>query len=939
MEPVTTSVAAGSVVAASTSASTSASAAGGASAATIAKQADSIRRLTSAFVKTVGMKAVGDSEIVDEFASPIYAGLAAVPTDPSTPASGIQASSSNGVIPEVVAPSSMPKGPSFPPVPGRQVPDLEGGVKDAPAIDKSPRQSPAVPTPPIPGAPTTNPGVGDSAEVVKPEPIPAEPGDVVQTGRQQVQTNAAKAQKLPVEKPEIKELIDRYYEAPTIKEQLATGQDKIVIERNVLEEKVSVSGDKRTAFCLIEERVVDRKYLEHGNLTDMISEVRHGNIPTVRQLYLAVIDLMDLATFKVFRPLLARVKLESATYRMRQLTADFERKELEPSLQREDRNEFKLDRKIDDRSWFKTDHVVEKIAHKDVETSKQLEIVATNVTDLCTVELKKSSVEGFIARRQEMEGNFNDVGAIPRLEGMLPPETIASVNKKAMAWVQESLHTTTSEYSTTETFHRYGVDFGGAFGKKIETSEKVVTKEVKNTLREYLSPSDKICLEDIRTYDEAFKKFATLQQTAQMEFDPQVVESYIEPSEGVTFDEGWITYIPGGSIANLGFKSDLGCDLTGWDYFWAAVDVATIAVAVATCGTSSAITAPVALGAKTVVKAGAKAVAKVAIKSTVKATVRGGAKTVVKQSGKVVLKGVGKKVSSKAIQAGASKVAATKAIASSSTKKTAGAALKESAKAESRTTVKAGAKKTAAAATKTEVKQTGKVQVKNSGKAGTKAKPSADVSSPDVTYKNIPRNGGEWTGTPGDSTWKPNPKATPTNPKANPTGKTNAQILKENNMKGGIKFEKGYPNFSDAAQEQVKVTGMTTNRAKNMAQADSRLAAKVRAGKANPEITNKLKQMGVDPKNATKGDIARMRKKYGLTWHEHQNKQSMQLISKELHGTVSHKGGISALKQEEKLASKASTSTASDTAKSTAKTAEGAAAGSPSSAATSTTKS
>ena len=211
--------------------------------------------------------------------------------------------------------------------------------------------------------------------------------------RQQVQSSAAKVQKLPVEKPEIKELIDRYYEAPTIKEQLATGQDKIVIERNVLEEKVSVSGDKRTAFCLIEERVVDRKYLEHGNLTDMISEVRHGNIPTDRQLYLAVIDLMDLATFKVFRPLLARVKLESATCRMRQLTADFERKELEPSLQREDRNEFKLDRKIDDRSWFKTDHVVEKIAHKDVETSKQLEIVATNVTDLCTVELKKSSVD------------------------------------------------------------------------------------------------------------------------------------------------------------------------------------------------------------------------------------------------------------------------------------------------------------------------------------------------------------------------------------------------------------------------------------------------------------------------------------------------------------------------------------------------------------------
>lgn len=921
MEPVTTSVAAGSVVAASTSASASASAAGGASAATIAKQADSIRRLASAFVKTVGMKAVGDSEIVDEFASPIYAGLAAVPTDPSTPASGIQASSSNGVIPEVVAPSSMPKGPSFPPVPGRQVPDLESGVKDAPAIDKSPRQSPAVPTSPIPGAPTTNPGVGDSAEVVKPEPNPAEPGDVVQTGRQQVQTNAAKAQKLPVEKPEIKELIDRYYEAPTIKEQLATGQDKIVIERNVLEEKVSVSGDKRTAFCLIEERVVDRKYLEHGNLTDMISEVRHGNIPTVRQLYLAVIDLMDLATFKVFRPLLARVKLESATYRMRQLTADFERKELEPSLQREDRNEFKLDRMIEDRSWFKTDHVVEKIAHKDVETSKQLEIVATNVTDLCTVELKKSSVEGFIARRQEMEGLFNDVGAIPRLEGMLPPETIASVNKKAMAWVQESLHTTTSEYSTTETFHRYGVDLGGAFGKKIEASEKVVTKEVKNTLREYLSPSDKICLEDIRTYDEAFKKFASLQQTAQMEFDPQVVESYIEPSEGVTFDEGWITYIPGGSIANLGFKSDLGCDLTGWDYFWAAVDVATIAVAVATCGTSSAITTPTALAAKTVAKAGAKAVAKVAIKSTVKATVRGGAKTVVKQSGKVVLKGAGKKVGAKAIQVGARKAVAGRSVATTATttsKESIRRVAKEAVKAEVSANVKTAAGKEMQIAAKTSAKQAGKVQIKSSARTGTKATPAAEPR-PITRYKNIPRSNGEWTGAPGDSTWKPDPKVRPANTKANPNGKTNAQILKENNVKDGVKFENGCPDFSSSSKGQVKVAKMTTNRAKNFAQADSQLAAKVRSGKADSSIVQMLERNGVDPKNATKGDIARLRAKEGLTWHEHQDMQTMQLIPKELHGTIPHKGGISALKQEEKLSAQSAASTVSESISSAAK--------------------
>jgi hypothetical protein len=157
----------------------------------------------------------------------------------------------------------------------------------------------------------------------------------------------------------------------------------------------------------------------------------------------------------------------------------------------------------------------------------------------------------------------------------------------------------------------------------------------------------------------------------------------------------------------------------------------------------------------------------------------------------------------------------------------------------------------------------------------------------------------------------------PANPKANPKGKTNAQILKENNMKDGVKFKKGYPDFSDAAQEEVKIGKMTTTRAKNYAQADSKLAAKARAGKAGSEVEKGLKQMGVDPRKATKGDIKKYREKNGLTWHEHQDKQTMQLIPNELHGTIHHKGGISVLKQEGKTVAKSATSVATKSANST----------------------
>ena len=761
----------------------------------------------------------------------------------------------------------------------------------------------ATPTPPIPGMPEIKPGDRTTGGLIvtNGEPFAVDktlPNSPEPTNRPEpLPRTSDSTPVLSVEKPEVKELVDQYYDAPTIKDQLEAGNDKIVIDRKLLDEKVVVNGDKRTAWCLIEERVVDRRYLEHGNLTDLISEVRHGHIPTIRQLYLAIIDLADLATFKVFRPLLARVKVESATYRLRELSADLERKVLEPTLERGTESQVKLDRKEERRSWFKTDHVVEKIGHTDVETKKEVGIVALNVTNLCTVEMNHGTIEGLLTRCSELNDMFGDSNSLVRIENMLPPETIVEVNRSAMAWVRENLCSTTSEYTTIETFNRYKVDLDGFLGKKIEMSDKQVTERVQTNLTEYLSPSDKISLEHIDTYQQALEKFASVQKTEELKFDPQIVNTYVVPSEGVTFDDGWLTYIPGGSIVNLGVKADLVAKITGMDVFWAAVDVATIALAIASCGTSTAVTsAGMAAGkaavkggvkavAKTSAKAAAKASAKAAAKASAKTAAKAAAKTTVKQTGRVAIKNTGK----------------------------VGAKVAKAAKTEASTTTKTVVGKEAQASAKNSVRQTGKIKINNSGKAGTKAKPSVDVSTPDVTYKNIPRTG-KYDGIPGDSLYHPDPKAVPSNPKLNPHGKTNAQILKENGMKDGIPFEKGYPNFSQASKATVNLEKMGTIRSVNMGQADSLLAQQVREGKVGSAIEQNLRKMGVDPKNATKGDISRMRKEFGLTWHEHQNKQTMQLIQKELHGTIPHKGGISALKEEAKLAAHGSSGAAAGAA-------------------------
>ena len=131
----------------------------------------------------------------------------------------------------------------------------------------------------------------------------------------------------------------------------------------------------------------------------------------------------------------------------------------------------------------------------------------------------------------------------------------------------------------------------------------------------------------------------------------------------------------------------------------------------------------------------------------------------------------------------------------------------------------------------------------------------------------------------------------------NPGGKTCEQILRENGL-DGVPYVKGHPDFGKATKATVKIDRMVLDRQANFAKADSLLAQQVRNGKATAEIEKCLQKMGVDIKNVSKGDISRMRKQFGLTWHEHQNMKTMQLLPKELHGSLPHSGGISALRQE-----------------------------------------
>ena len=645
VEPISTTAAATAATAASTA--TTATTATTAVAATTASEikADLLRRLAAAMFTKSEMLVVNESEIIEEFATPIYAGLAAA--SPGKLHSSVQPKAGTGV------PSAS-----------------ETAFPNASMSRKETEKSLA-----------PNQTRHDLEKI--PE-ASDHPPVLVQDGSPRMMISAASPtstmtdQAAALKKPEIKYLLNQYYPAPTIEAQLQTDSTRLVVERNLIHEQVVTNGDKKTAICLIEERIIDRKYLEYGHLSDVISEIRHGNIPTIHQIYLAMIDLTDLATFKMFRPLLQKYKLEDAQVRVRQLSADLEKKQLIPDLAQNNTDAWKIDRKVDKRSWVQTDHVTERMGHRDVTVEKTYEMVALNVRNVCTAEFNKPELDALLAKRNEFIDLVRATDKVNRIENYFSPEQIQSINKSAMVWTRENILTTTSEYVTDQEFHRYGIDLNGFLGEKITPSDRTVNVTTQTIYSEYLSESDNINLTKIDSYEDACKEFSQLQKTASLNTDPQLLAHYTEPSAGVQFKDGWVTYIPGGAIVNLGAKADLGAKLTGWDYFWAGVDVATIAVAAVTLGTSSVVTtagksatmagakAAVQTGAKTIVQTGAKAAvqtgaktiaqtgtkaavqtgAKTIAQAGTKAAVSTGVETIAQQTGKVTLKNVGQKASS-----------------------------------------------------------------------------------------------------------------------------------------------------------------------------------------------------------------------------------------------------------------------------------------------------
>ncbi|MEG2893056.1 MAG: HNH endonuclease [Clostridium sp.] len=139
----------------------------------------------------------------------------------------------------------------------------------------------------------------------------------------------------------------------------------------------------------------------------------------------------------------------------------------------------------------------------------------------------------------------------------------------------------------------------------------------------------------------------------------------------------------------------------------------------------------------------------------------------------------------------------------------------------------------------------------------------------------IEGNGGEWSGERGDSSWIPDSNDVPG--KCNPSESTWKEILDKYGVHE-VPFKDGEPDFSEVSKAETKIDEFTESRVKNFTQADEKLA----------------EQKGCAPE-----DVKQWRKENSYTWHEASDCQTMSKVPSEVHGNISHRGGISEIKSRE----------------------------------------
>lgn len=156
------------------------------------------------------------------------------------------------------------------------------------------------------------------------------------------------------------------------------------------------------------------------------------------------------------------------------------------------------------------------------------------------------------------------------------------------------------------------------------------------------------------------------------------------------------------------------------------------------------------------------------------------------------------------------------------------------------------------------------------------------VSSGEIKTR-TPENHGEWDGERGNSTWHPDRDYVPPEksrnpedrPYSNPDNLSWGEILDKYGL-DGIEFKDGFPVFDEISRGTVEIedfeTGGSDAKDRNFKRADIAMA----------------EQRGCTPQ-----EVKEWRDNNNYTWHECEDKRTMQKVPNEVHANVPHDGGRS----------------------------------------------
>ncbi len=677
------------------------------------------------------------------------------------------------------------------------------------------------------------------------------------------------------------------------------GEDTLLDKRII---GTQVTQDGLQCEQIVLEKRVDSRYLSHGNLEDAWLSAKNGEL-SVDTLLLALVDVIDILTLGLFRPMLLEIKVNhhlkarqvhyraTVSYGTPQISEPTSQQTDQGSLTEQERVQKRLTKleklsveispEFFDRANTSFAEAAEQMQHagladrtivctrldtlteKDIQLltpdgQKQTRTLSQRVQTIQTpddslVELIHLSPADMRAQGAQMlQDRENLSRTVVMLERGPEKESMKLLSRQTEnSWLvletdtQHYLRETEQQLQTTTQQQVELVDHL-AGSKELLQEQQMQEESIIHTQEDVVTENRH------SRYGRSFWGEATTTTTTPravventvLTLNGEPVETnttHLTPSETRVekrFDEGHIDKVPFvGGIGNLASKATLaGPDqLTAVDVAWAGADVAEIGAVVATGGWAATATVPAKTGAKMTIKSALKSAGKSEGRALVKGSIRLG--------NRPALNAVTPKVE-----------------------------------------MKGG------------LTQSGKLDLGDVSRVGAKAR--SPETGAIVHYRNIPRENGSWTGAPGDSIWHADPHYVPANLKANPQGLNMGSIYKQNSVANGISYRGGYADFSPFSHASVKISHFSDARVKNFAQADTAMATGLRKGQHfGNEVQAHLRSKNIAPSDVTPGDIARMREERGLTWHEKEDMSTLELISKELHGSTPHRGGVSLYKE------------------------------------------